>query len=358
MTTEIESSSMASSTATDVRLVSTCPPSGGVPDGARYLQDVRRISRWSEAAGHEAILVYTDNRLVDPWLVAAEVVRSTERLCPLVAVQPVYMHPYTVAKLVASFAHLYGRRLWLNFVAGGFKNDLTSLNDQTPHDQRYARVREYVEIISRLLKGETVTFEGDFYRVENLRLTPGVDASLFPQIMLSGSSEAGLETARRLDAIAVQYPQPPAEYASVPPAADLATGIRVGVIAREAADTAWEIAHDRFPPDRKGQIAHQLAMKTSDSSWHRQLSQATPGGPEAGNGQAATPAAERDPYWLVPFENYKTFCPYLVGSHERVAREVRRYLDAGFRTIILDVPASEEDLAHINRVVTAARQAA
>ena len=30
----------------------------------------------------------------------------------------------------------------------------------------------------------------------------------------------------------------------------------------------------------------------------------------------------RSPYWLGPFHNYKTFCPYLVGSYERVADEL------------------------------------
>jgi len=46
-------------------------------------------------------LIYTDNGLVDPWLIAQAMITHTERLCPLVAVQPVYMHPYAVAKMVA-----------------------------------------------------------------------------------------------------------------------------------------------------------------------------------------------------------------------------------------------------------------
>ena len=33
------------------------------------------------------------------------------------------------------------------------------------------------------------------------------------------------------------------------------------------------VARERFPEDRKGQITHQLAMKVSDSAWHRQLSE-------------------------------------------------------------------------------------
>src|SRR5439155_940280 len=83
---------------------------------------------------------------------------------PLVAVQPVYMHPYAVAKQITSFAYLYGRRLYLNMVAGGFKNDLDALSDTTPHDKRYARLVEYTTIISRLLTGPApLTYEGDFH---------------------------------------------------------------------------------------------------------------------------------------------------------------------------------------------------
>ena len=54
--------------------------------------------------------------------------------------------------------------------------------------------------------------------------------------------------------------------------------------------------------------------------------------------------ADDHPYWLQPFQNYQTFCPYLVGSYDRVAQEVARYLHAGVATVILDVPASPEEL--------------
>jgi alkanesulfonate monooxygenase len=39
-------------------------------------------------------------------------------------------------------------------------------------------------------------------------------------------------------------------------------------------------------------------------------------------------------------------CPYLVGSYEQVADEMAKYLAAGYRTVILDVPPSAEDLQH------------
>ncbi len=107
----------------------------------------QRFSKWADDAGWEAILVYTDNLLVDPWLVSQLIIQNTKQLRPLVAIQPIYMHPYSVAKMVTSFSMLYGRAVYLNFVAGGFKRDLQALNDTTPHDLRYQRIIEYATII-------------------------------------------------------------------------------------------------------------------------------------------------------------------------------------------------------------------
>jgi alkanesulfonate monooxygenase len=328
-----------------LELFSTCPQSSGVPASA-YVGRVADVARWSEQCGCHGILVYTDNSLVDAWLVSQIIIQNTEKLCPLVAVQPVYMHPYAVAKMVASLGHLYGRRIYLNMVAGGFKNDLSALNDPTPHDKRYTRLIEYTTIIKELLAGPApVTFEGEFYKVNKLKMTPPLAAELFPGIFISGSSEAGLASAKALKATAVRYPQPAKEYEAEAPVDDVDSGARVGIIARDAEDEAWEIAEQRFPEDRKGQVTHQLAMKVSDSFWHHQLSQA-----------AKDARTDRDPYWLRPFESYKTFCPYLVGSYDQVARELARYIALGYKTFILDVPPDQEELHHIRIVFDRASQ--
>src|SRR5579871_5092718 len=113
-----------------IRIFSTCPQSSD-HTAAVYLKQVIDVARWSEEHGCEGILVYTDNRIADPWLVSQIIIENTERLSPLVAVQPIYLHPYSVAKMVSSLGFLYRRRLYLNMVAGGFVNDLTSLDDTT-----------------------------------------------------------------------------------------------------------------------------------------------------------------------------------------------------------------------------------
>lgn len=324
-----------------LRIFTTCPPSAE-GDAAGYRARAVEIARWSEEAGCVGMLVYTDNRLLDPWLVAQAVIERTTRICPLVAVQPVYMHPYSAAKMVVTLAELHGRRVWLNLVAGGFRNDLRALDDPTPHDERYARLVEYGLIVKALLAsgGGPVTVDGRYYRVQNLRMTPQLAPALAPGLTVSGSSEAGLHAARALGAVPVKYPQPAADLAAGVPGEEL--GIRIGIIARDVAEDAWRVAAERFPVDRRGQITHSLAMATTDSHWHLQLSTIEKG--------------DRSTYWLHPFRNYQTFCPYLVGDYETVAAEVRRYLTAGVSTIILDVPRAPDDLDHVATVLERARE--
>jgi alkanesulfonate monooxygenase len=321
-----------------IQIFSTCPQSSQA-NTQSYLRQVIDVVRWSEEAGCIGILVYTDNSLVDPWLVSQVIIENTRNLYPLIAVQPIYMHPYTAAKMIASFGFIYNRRIYLNLLAGGFKNDLVALGDNTSHSKRYNRAIEYTLIIKQLLSANApVSFSGEFYRVENLRMTPPLPPELFPGIFISGSSEEGIAAARAIGATAIKYPKPSSEYTHNS-LDDLSAGARIGVIARNSDDLAWQIAHARFPEDRKGQITHQLAMKVSDSVWHKQLSELE-----------ERPAAEKSVYWLGPFQNYKTFCPYLVGSYKRVAEEVSSYIRAGYKTFILDIPPNLEELNHINIV--------
>jgi alkanesulfonate monooxygenase len=151
-------------------------------------------------------------------------------------------------------------------------------------------------------------------------------------VFVSGSSEAGLAAAKSLGATAIKYPKPASEE---DPASDdvIRPGIRVGIIAREDEAAAWNIARARFPEDRQGQLTRNLATKVSDSVWHKQLSD-------------REETAETSPYWLVPFNNYKTMCPYLVGSYDQVADELGRYFRAGYQTVILDIPPDREELTH------------
>lgn len=304
-----------------IEIFSSCPLSTNVAR-ARYLECVVDVARWSERAGYAGILVHSDNSLVDPWMLSHVIVQNTDTLCPLVTVHPAYMRPYWVAKQITSFGYLYGRRLLLNMVAGGFANDLEALNDTTPHDLHDARLVEYTAIVMRLLaNGGPLTVAGAFYKSVNLRLMPPFSKSLLPGVFVSGPSDASLDAARTMGATAITCPKPASEEQR-PTTGMPRFGIRVGIIARDRRDHAWTIARSRFPEDRM-----------------------------------ATHADEENPYWFTPFHNGRTTCPYLVGSYDAVASELRRYIARGCQTFVLDVPLDPEELEHVNTAFTRAHLA-
>jgi len=310
-----------------ILIYTTCPVGASEPYG--YADTIRQVASWSEEAGAFGALVYTDNGLVDPWLVAQLVVEATSSFVPLVAVQPAYEHPFATARTVASFQRLHGRAVHLNLVAGGFVRDLEAIGAFLDHDERYARLVEHATIVAAVLRGETVTLDGAHYQVSGLRMdTTDLDSDDV-RFLVSGSSSAGLAAAASLGALPVRYPEPPdAEEGSA--LAGQPTGIRLGVIARDTADEAWQLANQRFPPDRAGEMKHRLAVQVSDSFWHR--SQADIAGGAS--------------FWLHPVNTYKSFCPYLVGSHEDVATTIGDYLAEGVGTLILDIPTCREDVVH------------
>lgn len=322
-----------------MKIFTTAPPSVRFHPRA-YLDRVAETATWHEEAGIAGMLIYTDNSLIDPWTVAQAALERTRHFVPLVATQPLYMHPLTAARKISSLGFLYGRKVALNLVAGGFVRDLAQLGDHTEHDLRYDRLQEYTSIIMALLRGETTTFSGTYYQVENLALSPQLPPDLIPELFLSGASDACIAAATTLVATRLSYTKPLAQIAPAP-ATSAAIGLRLGIIARPDRETAWQAARARFPADRRGQLAHRMARGTTDSIWHRDISAVADTLDDGGT----------DTYWLFPLKNYKTFCPYLVGSYDDVAQYVQGYADRGYSTLILDEPENHDDLHHTVRAL-------
>jgi alkanesulfonate monooxygenase len=331
MASRVEDRTMGGSKLSGIDIFSTCPASSEVSHDL-YLQQVINTARWSEAWGCAGTLIDAGNSLVDPWLVAYTIIRYTRTLCPLVAVQPLYMHPYAVAKIVSTIGCLYGRRVLLNLDPDSFENDLAP-NDSTPSDSRNDRLVEYTLVIKKLLGSPApLTYHGRFYTVDQVRLIPAAPPELFPGIFVSAPPETGANAAARLGAIAVKSPKMANEEAG-PSDKSVKFAIRIGILAREDASEAWKIAHTRFPEDRRGRSTQLPAMKAAGTPAHEE--------------GVLTGSVERGPYWLGPFRHNKTMCPYLVGSYEEVAGEIAKYVGMGYRTFILDLPPNAEEFGHV-----------
>ncbi|MER5197931.1 LLM class flavin-dependent oxidoreductase [Streptomyces sp. NPDC002755] len=315
--------------------VYTTAPSSHSLTGPEFRRRAVDVARWTEAAGHRGLLVYTDNTLVDPWAAAQLMIEHTETLVPLVAVQPLFRHPFDVARAISSIGYLHGRQVDLNLVTGGFAGHMRELGDVLDHDERYDRLAEYGKIVNKLLAGvRPVTHLGRHYGLNAASLTIPLPAELAPGIYVSGSSDACAEAQQTLGAVRLSYPRAAADHAQDPDGLR-GNGIRLGIIARESGAEAWRIAHERFPSDELGERLHDVAAGQVESRWHRNLSR-----------DAQHSHRPRDGYWLYPFRAYKTFCPYLVGSYEEVARLLGEYLELGITALILDVPREEDDLHH------------
>jgi alkanesulfonate monooxygenase len=282
--------------------------------------------------------VYANDALVDPWLVAQVTVQSTRSSIPLVAVHTTHAHPFTVAKTIATFASLYGRQLFVHWVAGGFA-------DEMPNDERYDRLVEFATIVRQLTDGATVTLEGRYHDARGLRLPQPVDPALRPEFVVSGSSSAGRVASRALQARSVTHALPPEEDHLPPLERGLASALRLGIIARRDEKEAWQTAYTRFSSDRKRtptrHSAHKVPMPYRSEDVPRLAEE------RAGTGT---------PYWTLPFENYQTLCPYLVGSHVDVSAALSRYVERGFGTFILDEPENEADLENARVVFENARR--
>jgi alkanesulfonate monooxygenase len=287
-------------------------------------------AKWAEAAGIRGMLIYTDNTLLDPWAAAAFLIERTERLVPLVAVNPMYIHPFSVARTISSLGFLHERGVHLNFVTGGFQRHLDQIGCRLDHDQRYDQLAECAEVVIGLLQStRPVTYPGEYFQLSRATVTPRLDPALLPEVFVAGTSLRCQDVQRRLGA----------------DAALAGTGLRMGIIARDTAEEAWRIALDRFPVYPEGEELHELAAETVSSEWHLTLSS-----------DAMRSSERAGVYWLYPFRSYRTFCPYLVGSYGDVGALVARYLELGATTIILDELYEEDDIHHtmlaLERAVT------
>ncbi len=279
-------------------------------------------------------LVHFNHRVPDPWLTSSLLIQNSTTFVPMVAVQPYYTSPFALAKMIATVAYLHQRRVALNMVAGSTPGELHQVCDRLDHDDRFRRMDEYLGIVRDLLADKTpLDRSGQVYEYANLNyFAQGMDQGLQPDIFIAGSSEAAMQLSARHDAVAVTNPTPFGAFSddyAAPLAGKSQIGVRIGLIARETREEAWEAAKSYFPPNRAAQINVKLHGRASDSVWRRRLSDLS--GEETHDGV----------YWLGAILAGGSHSPFLVGSYTDVSRYLARYIESGVSHIILASPWEE-----------------
>jgi dimethylsulfone monooxygenase len=110
---------------------------------------------------------------LDCWTLAPAVAAVTSTLELMLAVRPNYHAPALTAKALSTLDVIAPGRISLNVVSSWWKDEATQYGMPFDvHDDRYARTEEWLEIISRLLREQTVTHTGLRYRLEATVLEP------------------------------------------------------------------------------------------------------------------------------------------------------------------------------------------
>lgn len=306
-------------------------------DPKTYIGELMRVADFADRNGFEGILLFEGNDVfVEPWAMAQHIMAATARSSPLIAVNPVYMHPFTAAKFVSSFAQLYGRKIYLNMITGTALSDLQGLGDEQPHAYRYARLGEFVALMRQLLSSpRPVSFDGRFYRTSNLQLRPRLLPELMPEFLIAGQSDAAQRVAEETDCIKMQM---------LPPDLDRglnAPGMNFGIFARETSDEARQAAKARFRDNQDDRELLALTVENSDSTWKRRLYEGQSG------------ELQDNGYWLLPYLTFQADCPYLVGSYAEIGSKLNEFAAKGLTTIMLDMVSEEAEMQHVCKALRA-----
>ena len=101
----------------------------------------------------------------DGFIVASFAAAATERIRILLAHRPGVIVPSAAAR-IATLDVFSGGRLALNVVSGGDDADLQRDGDFVPHDARYRRTGEYLDVLKRIWQADApVDHDGAFYRL-------------------------------------------------------------------------------------------------------------------------------------------------------------------------------------------------
>jgi alkanesulfonate monooxygenase len=307
------------------------------PDPVRQIDELMRVVRFGEKNGLTGTLLFTGNDTpVEPWPMAQHILASTASSSPLIAVNPIYAHPFTVARFVHSLALLYRRKVYLNMITGTAVSDLDGLGSQLSHHDRYARLEEFIRIVSGLLSSRRpLNFSGRFYTTKNLMLPSEFPRALMPEFLIAGQSDDARRVAAQTGSLMMQMLPPNLEQGITAP------GINLGIFARETREQAIREAKLRFRDNEEDRLLLQFSLENTDSVWKRRMDEISRNGELRENG-----------YWLLPFLVGQADCPYLIGNYEEIGTHLRQFAKMNVATVILDAVADEVELEHVSRALS------
>ncbi|MGW0323926.1 LLM class flavin-dependent oxidoreductase [Nocardia sp. NPDC003183] len=300
-----------------------------------------------EAHGWKGALVGTGWGRPDTLTVAAALAARTESFEPLIAIRPGYWRPANFASAAATLDHLSGGRVRVNIVSG--KDDLAAYGDsEGDQADRYARTKEFLQLVRKLWTEENVTYRGEHFQVTDSTVVPRIEPRgdrRHPTLYFGGASEAAERVAATEADVQLFWGEPlegvrerierlralSAELGREH--APLEFGLRITTFVRDTTEQAWA--------DAEAKVAEMAKNSQSRSNPHRR----TAVGQQRLLDLAARGEVLDDNLYTAPgkYGGGGAGTTWLVGSAEDVAKSLRKYRDLGITHFVLsDTPYLRE----------------
>lgn len=323
------------------------------------------VARTAEQSGFEFVLIPTGGACIDSWVVGSAIIGATTTLKPLVAVRPGLIAPVLTARMAAALDTLSEGRARINIVTGSSPDDLEELGDPLAraHDEKYARTREYLDVIKGVweqatglsstefgasadasVKDNKVYYKGDYYEINGGTSRPATVQKPGLPIYFGGSSpmakSVGAEYAdvflmwsEPLEMIKQQIEELQAEQRRQAEASgsirSLRVGMRAQVLVRDTEEEAWEAARNLIKDIDPATIERAKASfsKTGATGQNRQ-------------NQIRDAAAANDfvvgPNLWAGLSNVRSGGALMfVGTPDQVSDRLLEYAEAGVTSFIL-----------------------
>lgn len=312
---------------------------------------IRELSVRSEQWGFDLTLIAELNLndikghrapSLDCWTLAPAVAAVTERLELMLAVRPNYHAPALTAKSLSTLDTIAPGRVSLNVVSSWWKDEAAQYGAPFDvHDARYERTEEWLGLVGRLLREDTVTHKGELYDLAGAILEP--KPSRVPPVYMGGESPRAKEVISAYGDAYVMHGDPPE------------------VIAGKIADMRERRAAAGLPPLTFG-VAGYVVCRDTEAEARAEVERILDvrASPEAyASYQDFVEGSQLES--RVSLEEYSVsnrgLRTGLVGTPEQILARIDEYERAGVDLLLLQFSPQHEEMARFGRDVIAAHRA-
>jgi dimethylsulfone monooxygenase len=275
---------------------------------------------------------------LDCWTLAPAVAAATSTLELMLAVRPNYHSPALTAKSLSTLDVIAPGRISLNVVSSWWRDEAAQYGAPFDvHDARYARTQEWLEVVGRLLREDTVTHAGLLYQLDGAVLEP--KPSRLPPVYMGGESPKAKEIiAAQADAYVMHGDAPE-------------------VIAAKVADMSERRAAAGGPPLVFG-VSGYVICRDTEAEAQAELARVLDvrSSPEAyASYQDFISGSQLESQ--VSLEEYSVsnrgLRSGLIGTPGQITKRLRAYEQAGVGLMLLQFSPQHEEMARFGRDVIA-----